>query len=285
MCVRLTTLQLTLALMTTVDVTTLHNHIAYQSPRLAATSSYVPDCMAWPSACYTCSALRNCYKQIQVTSKPSTSLRISDCICILRITGTNTSGPFYPYKLQQLQDGDMGNGGTFRTGLWIFWITKTWSALSLRKAKSSFLSGYTGSYRFWPQEVHSTSVRRRPSSTSHNVCVGRNLVLPGCHRFLFPWGRRCVHMTVAPPQPRWNDNAAPQTMVSLLWYWFPYSAVATRWGERAYGKGIKRTWRKMMLRNTLFRAAVKFNGPLLHLIYPRVTAFFGAQSRKVYQWT
>jgi len=44
-------------------------------------------------------------------------------------------------------------------------------------------------------------------------------------------------------------------------------------------------WRKMRLENTLFRAAVKFSGPLLHLIYPRVTILFGAQSRKVYRWT
>jgi hypothetical protein len=66
---------------------------SYQSPRLVATSSYVPDCKAWPSDCYTWRALSNCYKQMEVTSKLSTSLRISDCI--LRITGTNTSGPIH----------------------------------------------------------------------------------------------------------------------------------------------------------------------------------------------
>jgi hypothetical protein len=37
--------------------------------------------------------MRNCYKEIEVTSKFSTSLRISDCI--LRIIGTNTSGPIH----------------------------------------------------------------------------------------------------------------------------------------------------------------------------------------------
>jgi len=64
---------------------------SYQSLRLVATSSYVPDCKAWPSDCYTWGALRNCYKQIEVTPKLLTSLIISDCI--LRITGTNISGP------------------------------------------------------------------------------------------------------------------------------------------------------------------------------------------------
>lgn len=64
---------------------------SYQTPRLLVTSSYVPDYKVWSSDCYTCSALRSCYKHVEVTSNLSTSLRTDDFI--LRITGT--SGPIH----------------------------------------------------------------------------------------------------------------------------------------------------------------------------------------------
>ena len=143
-----------------------------------------------------------------MTSRLSSSLRISDCI--LRITGTNTSCHIHI------------NCDSYRIAIWQivgpFVLIFRYFESQRRDQPRPYEKRNPLSCRVIATQAvttfgHKKFTRLQPSTLFHvtnthtHACVAWNLVLSG-HRILFPWRRCSVDKTVSPPLPHWNVNAA-----------------------------------------------------------------------------